>query len=45
MHGLTARFADVLADREADRARVRSTQVLITYLDYDWRLNDAKLTS
>lgn len=45
LHGLAARFADVLADREADRARVRSTRVLITYLDYDWRLNDAKLTS
>ena len=45
LHGLAARFADVLADREADRARVRSTQVLITYLDYDWRLNDAKVTS
>ena len=45
LHGLAARFADVLADREADRARVRSTQVLISYLDYDWRLNDAKVTS
>ena len=45
LHGLAARFADVLADGEADRARIRSTQVLITYLDYDWRLNDAKVTS
>lgn len=45
LHGLAARFADALADREADRARVRSTQVLTTYLDYDWRLNDAKVTS
>ena len=44
LHGLAARFADALADVEADRARIRSTQVLITYLDYDWRLNDAKGT-
>lgn len=40
LHGLASRFAHVLADR----ARIRSSQVLITYLDYDWRLNDAKVT-
>jgi hypothetical protein len=41
-HGLASRFANVLADSETDRARILSSQVLITYLDYDWRLNDAK---
>lgn len=45
LHGLGARFANVLADGETDRARIRSSQVLITYLDYDWRLNDAKVAS
>lgn len=42
LHGLASRFANVLADSETDRARILSSQVLITYLDYDWRLNDAK---
>ena len=32
-----------LDDIETDRARIRSSQVLITYLDYDWRLNDSKV--
>lgn len=43
LHGLAARFANALADSETDRARIRSSQVLITYLDYDWRLNDAQV--
>lgn len=42
LHGLASRFANVLADSETDRALILSSQVLITYLDYDWRLNDAK---
>jgi len=42
LQGLAARFADALAEGEVARARIRSTQVLVTYLDYDWRLNDAK---
>lgn len=43
LNALASRFANVLADSETDRARIRSSQVLITYLDYDWRLNDAKV--
>lgn len=42
VQGLAARHADVLADSEADRARLRSTRVPISHLPYDWRLNDAK---
>lgn len=41
LHGLVAQHADLLADDEASRARIRSSQVVIGYLDYDWRLNDA----
>jgi Protein of unknown function, DUF547 len=37
-----ARFADVLADAGADRERIRGQAVDIAFLDYDWRLNDAK---
>jgi hypothetical protein len=37
----TARYADVLADAPADRERVRSAQVEIGFLDYDWKLNHA----
>jgi hypothetical protein len=37
----TARYADVLADAPADRARVRAAQVEIGFLDYDWKLNHA----
>lgn len=37
-----ARFADVLADGPADRERIRAGQVPITFLDYDWSLNDAR---
>jgi len=37
-----ARYADLLADRPEDRAAVRNQQVDVTFLDYDWGLNDAK---
>lgn len=40
LHGLAAQHADLLADEEGSRARIRSPQVVIGYLDYDWRLND-----
>ena len=36
-----ASHADLLADAPADRTRVRSAQVPIGFLDYDWALNDA----
>jgi hypothetical protein len=38
----TAKFADQLADAPADRERVRGKQVDIAFLDYDWKLNDAR---
>ena len=36
-----ARYAGVLADAPADRERVRSQQAAVTFLPYDWKLNDA----
>jgi hypothetical protein len=36
-----ARYADQLADAAADRDRIRAQQADITFLDYDWKLNDA----
>ncbi|GCL63299.1 DUF547 domain-containing protein [Pseudaquabacterium pictum] len=36
-----AAHADLLADAPADRVRIRSAQVPIGFLDYDWALNDA----
>lgn len=38
----TARYADPLADAPADREKVKGGQVEIAFLDYDWKLNDAK---
>ena len=35
-------YADSLADAPADRAFVREQKADITFLDYDWSLNDAK---
>jgi hypothetical protein len=37
-----ARYADQLADRPEDRAAVRAQQAEVTFLDYDWSLNDAR---
>ena len=37
-----ARHADRLADAPADRDRIRTQKVEITFLDYDWKLNDAR---
>lgn len=37
-----ARHADSLADAPADRERIRGGSVPVDYLDYDWRLNDAR---
>jgi hypothetical protein len=39
---LGARYADVLADGEADRAALRAQRVPIRFIEYDWSLNDAK---
>lgn len=35
-----ARYADLLADRPEDRAAVRAQKPPVTFLDYDWSLND-----
>lgn len=37
-----AKYADSLADAPADRALVRDQKADVTFLDYDWSLNDAK---
>lgn len=37
-----ARYADLLADTEADRAALRAQRVPIRHLPYDWALNDAR---
>jgi hypothetical protein len=36
-----AKYADVLADKPDERARVRNEQANVEFLDYDWSLNDA----
>lgn len=36
-----ARYADSLADPQADRERVRSQRAEISFLPYDWKLNEA----
>ena len=37
---VVARYAEQLADAPAEREKLRSPSVAITYLDYDWTLND-----
>ena len=37
-----ARYANQLADAPADRERVKAAGLDIAFLDYDWKLNDAK---
>ncbi len=37
-----AKYADLLADAPEDRAVVREQRADVTFLDYDWGLNDAK---
>lgn len=37
-----ARHADRLADSAVDRDRIRTQKVEIAFLDYDWKLNDAR---
>jgi hypothetical protein len=39
--GTFARYADLLADKPEDRAVVKAEQAEVTFLDYDWGLNDA----
>jgi Protein of unknown function, DUF547 len=37
-----ARYAELLADAPADRDKLRGQQVAVAFLDYDWKLNDAR---
>ena len=37
---LMLRYADQLADLPGDRDKIRARNVPVTYLDYDWSLND-----
>jgi hypothetical protein len=37
-----ARYAELLADAPQDRAAVKAQQAEVTFLDYDWSLNDAR---
>ena len=37
-----ARYADRLADAAADRERITGQKAPVSFLEYDWRLNDAK---
>ena len=37
-----SRYADLLADKPGDRAIVKAQQAEVTFLDYDWSLNDVK---
>jgi hypothetical protein len=36
------RYADQLADKPEERAAIRAGGMPLTFLDYDWRLNDAR---
>jgi hypothetical protein len=38
--GVAAKYADLLADAPADREAIRSQSAEISFLDYDWALND-----
>jgi hypothetical protein len=38
----TAKYANQLADAPADRERVKAKDVSVSFLDYDWKLNDAR---
>jgi hypothetical protein len=40
--GTFAKYADLLADKPEDRAAVREQKAEVTFLDYDWSLNDAR---
>ena len=37
-----ARYANQLADAPADRERIKTQGVPISFIDYDWKLNDAR---
>ena len=45
VRGFAARHADLLADAPADRERIRRESVDLTFLEYDWSLNDTRAPS
>ncbi|HPU52194.1 MAG TPA: DUF547 domain-containing protein [Burkholderiaceae bacterium] len=42
LEDVMVRYADLLSGNPAERDRIRSRQVAITFLDYDWSLNDLR---
>ena len=40
LEDLFAKYADVLTSDAAAQAQIRAKTIAITYLDYDWSLND-----
>ncbi len=42
VNDVVSKYADQLADSPADRAQLRAGQTPITFLDYDWSLNDVR---
>jgi hypothetical protein len=42
VNDVVAKYADQLADAPDDRAQLRSGQVAIRFLEYDWSLNDVR---
>jgi hypothetical protein len=40
--GFLSRYAELLADADAARALVRDGRAPVRFLDYDWKLNDAR---
>ncbi len=42
LNAFFARYADKLADAPGERERIKGGQAKVAFLDYDWKLNDAK---
>jgi hypothetical protein len=42
LENFLARYAEALADGAEDRARLKSGPVTVSFLDYDWKLNQAR---
>ena len=42
VRGFAGRYAELLADAPPDRERIRSAAAEVSFLDYDWALNDVR---
>ena len=42
VNDVVAKYADQLADTAADRAQLRTGQIPVRFLEYDWSLNDVR---